>query len=461
MAAGGDAMPDTSAIPASQPDPSPGLLAAFTSLPCVSETLHAITTFDIGPVTRLLEQAAFLPLLLTAESRRVGDAFEVAAEPRRFEIAARSVPAGPGGTRLAGYGRADGRAASLRCRWRVVPEDYVGHAREVTPLPALPLLPGTSQRLEVFDWDLAFHGGSAGYRAYGTGRTLPGVGGPAAGAGARGGAADGLAARGTGVAFVLDVLEARGELAGLPGTVVAAGWLGAGGELDVCVVTRIMVPAGGTLVEPPTRTSPRVPAAAGGVGGSGAGATYMSFAGQVDPSHPVTLRLSLTEGILGSNVFELLRASELDFDVAGAGGPLRGGAVAGELVGSVGARLSFDPLSLCALSPVQTRAGVFEFHDAAGRSLGSVAADMTEGRSFRTRVPGQLLPVFRFGGFGPIQSGTGEFAGARGIMSMNSVISVQPRTLANSYILRFDDPDGRYRAAAAAAAAIGGPRPAP
>jgi hypothetical protein len=35
-------------------------------------------------------------------------------------------------------------------------------------------------------------------------------------------------------------------------------------------------------------------------------------------------------------------------------------------------------------------------------------------------------------------------------MMMNSVISVQPRTLSNLYVLRLDDPDGRYRAVSAA-----------
>jgi hypothetical protein len=57
------------------------------------------------------------------------------------------------------------------------------------------------------------------------------------------------------------------------------------------------------------------------------------------------------------------------------------------------------------------------------------------------------MPVFRFGGFGPFQGGDGCFAGASGMMSLNAVVSVFPRTLTNLYILRFDDPEGRFRAA--------------
>ncbi|MFL6263780.1 MAG: hypothetical protein ACJ76Y_29145 [Thermoanaerobaculia bacterium] len=403
----------TRSDPCAAPGGSPGLLSFFTSLPGVSTAIHALTTLNIGPVTQLLDAAGYLPLLLSAEGRRVGDTFEVRSEPRRFEIAAEAC--GPG--RLTGRNRVGGPAAVLRFRWRPVPEDYVGEPDSRQALPPLPLLPSASQRIEVFDWELRFHGGAAGYRAYGMGRTLPGG----------------------GLAFALDVLEGFGELAGLAGTVVASGAVTPDGALELAIVTRVMDPAGGPLTTVPS--SPLPPGA-----GAGPGVTYVAFLGQVDPSHPVTLRLSLTEGILGSNVYEQLRVATLDFDT-GAGGRLRGGARAGAVVGSVSARLSFDPLSLCALSPIQTRCGVFEFHDPASRSLGTLYSDMIEGRSFRTGLQGMLLPVFRFGGFGPIAGGTGEFAGARGIMTMNSVISVQPRTLANLYVLRLEDPDGRYRAA--------------
>lgn len=398
---------------------SPGLLSFFTSLPGVSAAIETLTTLNIGPVTQLLEAAGYLPLLLSAASRRSGDAFEVQGEPRRFEIATEAPDTG----RLAGRNRTGTAAAALRFRWRPVPEDYVGDPDRIRALPPSPLRSDVSQRIEVFDWDLRFRGGTAGYRAYGMGRTLPGG----------------------GVGFVLDVLEGFGELAGLAGTVVASGGVAPDGALELMAVTRTMDPAGGPLTAPPL--SPLPPAA-----GAEPGVTYLAFLGQVDPSHPVTLRLSLTEGILGSNVYERLLAATLDFDTA-ADGRLRGGSLACPVVGSVSAQLSFNPLSLCALSPVQTRRGVFELHDPAGRGLGAIYSDMIEGRSFRTGLQDMLLPVFRFGGFGPIQGGTGEFAGARGIMTMNSVISVQPRTLANLYVLRLEDPDGRYRAAAGGGAA--------
>lgn len=406
-------MPSPTPLPApsAAAGESPGLLSLLGSLPCVSQTVQAISTFNIGPVTELLRRAAYFPLVLAAPSYRGPDAFEVESALRRFALAA-------------GCNRIGGPAADVRFRWRFVPDDYEGDPGRAQAVPPSGFHSEISQRIEVFDWELLFRDSGSGFHAYGVGRTLPGAG--AAGAA-------------VGVAFVLDVLAGYGQLAGLAGTVVAGGALGADGALEIAVVTRVTDPAGGLLTQGPL--DPLLGA------GAEPGVTYLPFLGEIDPAHPVTLRLSLTQGILGSNVFEQLRLADLGFGVAPTG-QLQSRTRAGALVGTVSAVLDFNPLDPRPVAPIQTRDGVFTFHDQAGRSLGTLAADMIEGRSFRTRLEGMLLPVFRFGGFGPIRGGTGDFAGARGIMTMNSVISVQPRTLANSYILRLDDPDGRYRALA-------------
>jgi hypothetical protein len=415
---------------AGSPSVAPSLLGAFTSLPGVSQLLQAITTYDIGPVTELLDRSAYFPLLVSIGAARGDLTAPQVGAGRRFELATET--AAPAG-RIVGRNRLGGPAAFVRCRWRVIPDDYVGSAGKVLPVPVIPLVPRLRQRVEVYDWVLRFGSGVSGYRAYGTGHTLPDEnagGGPTAAVG-----------------FVLDVVEGFGQLAGLAGTVVASGTAAASGELELLTMTRIVDPAGGLIARLPILPPP--PGA-----GPPLGVTYLTFLGQVDPAHPTTLRVSLTEGFLGSNVAELLQTATLDFEDGGAAsaggavGGLRSSAVRTGLVGSLVARLSFDPVTLCAISPIQTRLGVFEFRDQAGRSLGSLRSNMTEGRAFRTSLPGKLIPVYRFAGFGPILGGTGEFAGARGILVMNSVISVQPRTLSNLYVLRLLDPDGRYRAAA-------------
>jgi hypothetical protein len=409
----------TTSRPDCGPDDSSELLALLRSLPCVSQTLRAITTFNIGPVTTLLERAGYFPLLLTAPVRRGDGAFEVEHGVRRFAITTRQE-----GARIVGRNQAGGPDAAVRFRWRFVSEGFAGSPGDARPQPP-PFLPGVSQRIEVLDWELTFAGGWSGFRAYGAGRTLPGA---------------GAAPPAVGLAFVLDVREGYGELAGLSGTVVASGTLDPRGALELGLIVRFMDPSGGLIAREPLPPPP--PWA-----GPERGVTWLTFLGQVDPSHPVTLRISLTQGLLGSNVFELLRVAELDF-ATGPGGRLRSRAARHALAGSVSARLDFDPLSLDPVTPIQTRCGVFDFQDGAGRSIGWLASDMIEGYSFRTRLEGMLLPVFRFAGFGPILGGTGEFAGARGIMFMSSVISVQPRTLSNLYVLRLEDPDGRFRAAA-------------
>jgi hypothetical protein len=98
--------------------------------------------------------------------------------------------------------------------------------------------------------------------------------------------------------------------------------------------------------------------------------------------------------------------------------------------------------------PIQTTEGEFTFHDVGGQEVGTIRANMVEGRAFRSILPGAPMPVFRFGGFGPILGGTGAFGGTTGMMSMNSVISVFPRTLSNLYVLRLVDRPGQSAAPA-------------
>lgn len=397
-------------------------LAALRRLPGVSATLDLVTTFGIQPVTALLESAAYLPLVFDG----------AAGAGRRFVIATREFGGRISATNRTGAALADGRLAL-----HPVADDAVVAPGEVTPA-VLPE-PGRSQRLEVSAAELGFPGaGETGYRAFGAGRTYP------------------SARQGTGgdlpFAAVLDLTATEGQLAGLTGTVTSSGALTAAGQVTRTVsLVRVMDPDGGLLTACPLPSS--------GAPGRGAGrpptaappgVTYLAFLGEVDPEHPVTLRLSLTEGILGSNVFELLRPATLDCTVDAAG-RLLSHSTTGPVVGSVAARLSFNPLSLCSVSGVQTREGVFVFHDCAGREIGRIFADMLDGRAFRTFVGDRLLPFFRFGGSGPIRRGTGTFAGARGLMLLNAVISVQPRTLSNLYLFRLDDPEGRYRDRAAEA----------
>ena len=387
---------------------------ALRSLPCVSTVTQTLTTLNIGAVTEQLEKAAYFPLLMSGGPHLGGP--RTAAEPRRYVIDTELTNDG-----LVPHNQISVPAAVAEFGWRILPTGREGEPRDPS------LTPGVAQPFEIFDFRLNFNGSESGFTAYGAGQTLPG-------AGSRPGS--------VGVAFVLDVQEGFGQFQGLAGTVTASGDLipghgGAGGSLELVLMVRMADPAGQLLA-----SGPLVPYGPG-FGVPTPAATYMAFLGEVDPSHPVTLRFSLTEGLLGSNVFELLRTARLDFSTTPGPTPgLKALATTGAIAGSVSAELNFDPLALAPNTPITTQNGVFEFHDRLGNRLGCVYADMTAGRSFRTSLEGVLLPVFRFGGFGPLRGGTGAFAGARGIMLLNAVISVQPRTLSNLYLFRFAHPTG-------------------
>jgi hypothetical protein len=168
----------------------------------------------------------------------------------------------------------------------------------------------------------------------------------------------------------------------------------------------------------------------------------------VDEKHPVTLNVATDGTILGSNVYELLRLVNIKFDVNTSKG-IRSKTLAGPIVGVVTAKLHFNPLDPRPVCPIQTTDGVFTFLDRNNQVIGTVTSNMIEGRAFRTELTGAPMPVFRFGGFGPILGGTGQFENAIGMMSMNSIISVFPRTLSNLYVLRLQDPYGKLKAAMA------------
>jgi len=385
--------------------PSIDPLALIRNLPCVSTVLDTVSTLGIGPVTELLESAAYLPLT---------------REGNRFSIATHEAL---GGGLAARNGTGDA-IAQEHLRVHAIAED----AAPVPdcPSPSIPLDPRRSQRVQVSNAEVRFRGaGATAFRAFGTGRTYPGQGSTSA-------------SQGVPFAAVLDLITTEGQLSGLAGTVTSSGILYPDGRVEGTSIARIMDPDGGLLSPQP------LPPA---IGSTATGVTYLAFLGEIDPEHPVTLRLSLTEGFLGSNVFELLRPANLGCTVDGAG-CLQSHSSTGPLAGTVAARLSFDPITLCAVSGVQTREGIFTFHDRAGRQTGTLAADMVDGRAFRTFLDGRLLPFFRFGGSGPISGSTGIFAGACGIMMLNAVISVQPRTLSNLYVFRLEDPQGRYRSQA-------------
>lgn len=385
-------------------------------------------TFEIDTVTALLRRAAFFPIFSVADPSRpnvpmpspnnpnalIGVA--VNEELHRFEV--RVEPPRPGGM-FPVMKRVGEPVANVSIHWLVIPDDFVA-APGKSP-PPTELDPTRSQRFAMLNGQLSFKDeAQSGFKAFGTGRTFPTVvaGQPQLRIGA-----------------VIDVLDGFGRLCGLPGTIVVNGYIEPPTGLALNFVVRIADPdarlRAGSSLDPIKEIPDPDPQTA-----------FLIFLGEPDPSRPTTLNQNPDGSIRGSNVFERLRLVHLGFDLGGSKG-LRSRVTAGQLVGTLSGTLLFNPMDPRPVFPIQTTDGVFTFFDRRNSPIGTLRANVAEGRAIPTQLAGRM--TWRFGGFGPFLGGTGVFQDAVGMMSLNAAISVFPRTLSNLYVLRISDPDGRFR----------------
>lgn len=89
---------------------------------------------------------------------------------------------------------------------------------------------------------------------------------------------------------------------------------------------------------------------------------------------------------------------------------------------------------------------IYTFTGSDGQA-GTIEAGVQDGISFALRFAGlKDQPGVRFSGFGPITGGSGCFEGARGILTVNSLIGISPHALSLVHVLHLLDPEGRFRA---------------
>lgn len=422
----------------------PGLPPGMPPLPPTFPPGVNPETYRIGEVTELLRSAAYFPIFNVPNPATPNQpvllfpglsdvpllnqlmiAVHVNEQLHRFEVVVEPPVPDRG---LTAVNRVGQPVARVRIRWTPIPEDFQA-SPGLLPPPTI-LNPFRSQRFCMLDGQLSFQDSAgSGFRAFGCGRTFP----------ATSGGQQVLY-----IGAVIDVMEGLGVLDRLPGptfpgaTMVVNGFIQPPDNLALNLLVRIMDPGGALRARGPLTPLQPMP-------DPDPNAVFLFFLGEVDPDRPVQLVLGPGGMPIGSDVFEKLRLIRIAFDV-GTAADLRSAGEEGPVVGTVSARLYFNFLDPRPVSPIQTTNGVFSFFDLDGRLLGTVLSNMVEGRAFKTDLAGAPMPVFRFGGFGPVLGGTGEFAGAAGMMSMNSAISVFPRTLSNLYVLRLEDPTGKLRA---------------
>ena len=176
------------------------------------------------------------------------------------------------------------------------------------------------------------------------------------------------------------------------------------------------------------------------------GVTYLMFRGQAVPSDPVSPRMGANGQPLGLTVVQGLRLLELDFKVKGRGGVQTTDRV-GASIGRITAHVNFNPAAPggASLNPIPfSTFDEFVFFDREGRKVGEATGDSSEGRVFTTQLSG--APGIRFGGVGQALTGTGVFEGINGLMTDNSVVVFNPHVSASIYVVRVEDPRGRFRA---------------
>ena len=143
-----------------------------------------------------------------------------------------------------------------------------------------------------------------------------------------------------------------------------------------------------------------------------------------------------------------IRTAQFGFS-SRAGGGLRTELSIGQVIGHMDADVHFDLLAPpgTAERPVPfTTKELYTFTAGDGSIAGTVSARVEEGEAFNLSfpaAPGQ--PGVRFAGVGPIDGGTGVFAGAVGTLTVNSVIGISPHALSLVHVLQIRNAGGQLR----------------
>lgn len=408
------AAPPPSAPAAFPPPPAPG--AANLSPDTVQDLVDRAAHFN------LYSQPDRGGAVLTAP----GDAdgvigWRVHEALHRFQISSEAPTAQ---APLRGRSRVGETVARFTHRWLLTPDDFVASPDREPPPTRLD--PSRSQRFVMLDGRCMFGAGEDGFRGFGAGHTVPTTvnGRPQ------------LLATAVGT-----VLEGFGRFRGHEeGTYLYAGTItphrGFQGNLLLRLVDRQETFRTNDPFPPlEARRDPEP------------GVTWLICRGQAVPSDPVTPRIGPDGRPIGLTVVQGLRILEIDCKARGRGGVQTTDRF-GPMIGRITAQVNFDPTAPggTALNPIPfSTFDEFVFFDRDGRRMGGFTGDSSEGRVFNIQISG--LPGIRFGGVGQALAGTGPFEGINGLMTDNSVVLFSPHVSASIYLLRVEDPRGKFRAA--------------
>jgi hypothetical protein len=401
--------------------PFPGFTLPSTFPPGVNPE-----TYKLDEVTRLLNRAAFfslfsvpsnipnVPLPMPGNPSQLRG-IEVHENVHRFDIRVER----PECDNLQATNTLGQHAGTVHIRWLPVPDNFEAAPNRTPPPTALD--PSRSQRFVMMDGEFRFDDPEqSGFHGFGAGRTFPTR------------VDNQLQLR---IAAVVEILEGFGRLKNHKGNVVVNGYISPPNGLALNLMVRVMDPSEDLLLR--NEPDPIVPMPL-----TDPEATFFVFMGERDPDNPITLNTTPDGKVLGAKVHERLRLVHVSFEVDG---NLESYTTEGPIVGNLSFLLDFNLFDPSVPFPFRTHQGKFSFFDSRRNPIGTLEADIVEGRSFRTELEGAPLSIFRMVGFGPFLRGSGEFANADGMLSLNGAISVFPRSPRLFYVLRFHDPAGKLR----------------
>lgn len=314
---------------------------------------------------------------------------------------------------------------SVRARWTFAGDDLEWSPRS-EPRAVL-FDPGRAQRFAVQEAEIAF-GDGAHLTGYGLGQTYPIV-------------VEGR--RHLLAGAVCNVTGGGGGLEGMTGVFVFNGRITSGLAFAGSLLVRLLDSGprlhGGPVADAPAAGVPASP-----------DATYLVLRGQKrDPQTPslYTFDADRREPIGVDTPAQVFNA---DYRVE-LGGPagLRTELRVGRPIGSLDATVMFDitepPGTAERPNGFRTR-NTYRFTDRDGRVVGVLRANVELGRTFHltfAAAPGQA--GLRYGGVGPIVGSSGIFAGAQGMVAVNSAVGLSPHALSLLNVLRIVDPQGTFR----------------
>ena len=290
-------------------------------------------------------------------------------------------------------------------------------------LQGIPYNPVQLQRFAMLDQKFAFGDGRDGFHGFGTGQTMP-----------AGSAGSSVIATAVGT-----ITKGFGRFAGHEeGTYVCCGTFDPFAGFAGNVMLRV-VDSQKTLHRSRGISELRgKPVAEHGI-------TYVVFRGQAVPTDAVKPNIGADGKPAGLIVEQGLRMIEMDFTLRGPRS-LDSAVQIGARFGNITAKVTFDvnaPGGTVSDPIPFTSYDEFVITDESGNNVGGFTANTTDGRVFKTRIGGKQDGI-RFGGTGKILGGTGVFEGISGTMTDNSVVCFVPHVSASIYLLRVEDPLGKF-----------------